>query len=126
MLQLGSQRKELGIVDDQIGTPTSALHLAKAVFHVIREIEKGLKNWQGIYNFSQAGTASWYDFAAYIMHLNNLPCRVYPIATEDFPQVAQRPAFSLMDKRKFYKTFGWQPIHWMEAVRVVSLQNASR
>ncbi len=118
--KLGHERKTLEVVYDQIGTPTSALHLAKAVLNSVQQIEKGLKNWQGIYNFSQSGASSWYDFAAYIIHLEKLPCRIEPIRSEAFPRPAPRPAFSLMDKTKFCTTFGWQTVHWMEALRLIS------
>ncbi len=122
MIQLGSEREELGVVYDQVGTPTSALHLAKAVLHLIKKIEEGLTNWQGIYNFSQEGVCSWYDFAVRIMQEEKLPCRVLPIRTEAFPRPAPRPAFSVMDKQKFRQTFEWAPLHWTEALRMVSLQ----
>ncbi len=120
MKKLGRERKELGVVYDQIGTPTSALHLAKATLKAIQRIENGLKNWQGIYNFSQSGVASWYDFAYYIMQLEKLPCHIYPICTEAFPRPAPRPPFSVMDKSKFEKQFGWTPCHWMESLECVS------
>lgn len=116
MLRLGQEREELGVVYDQIGTPTSALHLAKAVLHIIRKTEQQLPGWQGIYNFSNEGVASWYDFAHEIMRLHQISCRVYPIRTEAFPRPAPRPAFSLMDKSKICSTFALEIQHWTEAV----------
>ncbi len=117
MLRLGKERKSLGVVYDQIGTPTSALHLAKAVLQIIQKIEDGLPDWQGIYNYSEAGVASWYDFAHEIMRLHHLPCEVYPIRTEAFPRPAARPAFSLMDKSKICSTFALKLEHWTKAVK---------
>lgn len=116
MLRLGRERETLGVVYDQIGTPTSTLHLAKAVLHIIQKIEQGLPAWQGIYNFSNEGVASWYDFAHEIMRLHQLRCRLYPIRTEAFPRPAPRPAFSLMDKSKICSTFALDIQHWTEAV----------
>lgn len=114
MLRLGAERAELNVVADQIGSPTYAPDLAEAV---IRMLTNPGNKMQGIYNFSNEGVASWYDFARAIMEISGLPCRVNPILSREYPTTAQRPPFSVMDKTKIKKAFGLEIPYWRDSLR---------
>ena len=108
MLRLGKEKPELGVIFDQIGTPTYARDLAVAIFAAI---EKGVV--PGIYHFSNEGVASWYDFTLAIHRLAGIEsCRVRPIHTTDYPTPATRPHYSVLDKSKIKETFGIEIPHW--------------
>ena len=108
MLRLGREKDELGVIFDQIGTPTYARDLAVAIFAAI---EKGVI--PGIYHFSNEGVASWYDFTLAIHRLAGIEsCRVRPIHTTDYPTPATRPHYSVLDKSKIKETFGIEIPHW--------------
>lgn len=108
MLRLGREKDELGVIFDQIGTPTYARDLAVAIFAAI---EKGIV--PGIYHFSNEGVASWYDFTLAIHRLAGIEsCRVRPIHTTDYPTPATRPHYSVLDKSKIKETFGIEIPHW--------------
>jgi dTDP-4-dehydrorhamnose reductase len=111
MLRLGNERRELGIVFDQTGTPTYANDLASAILKVIDFTEKqGIK--PGIYHYSNEGTCSWYDFAWEIMNYTETSCKIKPIETKDYPLPAKRPAYSVLNKSKIKKTFGIEIAYW--------------
>lgn len=108
MLRLGREKDELGVIFDQIGTPTYARDLAVAIFAAI---EKGVV--PGIYHFSNEGVASWYDFTLAIHRLAGIEsCCVRPIHTTDYPTPATRPHYSVLDKSKIKETFGIEIPHW--------------
>lgn len=108
MLRLGREKDELGVIFDQIGTPTYARDLAVAIFAAI---EKGVV--PGIYHFSNEGVASWYDFTLAIHRLAAITsCRVRPIHTSDYPTPATRPHYSVLDKTKIKETYGLDIPHW--------------
>ena len=108
MLRLGREKDELGVIFDQIGTPTYARDLAVAIFAAI---EKGIV--PGIYHFSNEGVASWYDFTLAIHRLAGIEsCRVRPIHTTDYPTPATRPHYSVLDKSKIKEIFGIEIPHW--------------
>lgn len=120
MLRLMRERGAVRVVGDQIGTPTSTPALAEALWAcVMRQAASGIHHW------SDAGVASWYDFAVAIAEegaaLGLLPAgiEVTPIATEDYPTPAARPAFSLLDKRSAATALGLQPRHWRQRLREV-------
>lgn len=115
ILKLGSERSELKVVADQIGSPTYAKDLAHLV------VEHGLKSWNfkgGIYHYSNEGVASWYDFAYEIMKMKGLNCKVLPIKTEEYPTPAIRPHFSVLDKSKIKKELGIEIPHWKESLEL--------
>ena len=102
MLRLGRERETLGVVFDQIGTPTYANDLARAIFAAISQ---GIV--PGIYHFSNEGVCSWYDFTLAIHRLAGIKsCKVSPLHTDEFPAKAPRPHYSVLDKTKIKKTFG--------------------
>jgi dTDP-4-dehydrorhamnose reductase len=102
MLRLSLERTELNVVNDQIGTPTHAVDLAGAIVKIIGSDSK----LYGIYNFSNEGIASWYDFAKKIFEINNVVITLKPIPTSAFPTPAKRPAYSVLDKSKIRSIFG--------------------
>ena len=113
MLRLGAERASLGVVFDQIGTPTHAADLASAIVSMLPLIESGAKD---VYHYSDEGVASWYDFAVAIMKASNLPCRVNPIESADYPAKARRPAFSVLNKTKIKTSFGLSIPHWTDSL----------
>lgn len=114
MLRLMSERDSLGVVADQTGTPTWAASLAELIWRFID------KNITGTFHWTDAGTASWYDFAVAIyeeataLGLLKQPVQIRPIATADYPTPATRPAFSVLDKSATYAAAGLEPVHWRD------------
>ncbi|MDR0894882.1 MAG: dTDP-4-dehydrorhamnose reductase [Prevotellaceae bacterium] len=112
MLRLGRERDAMGVVFDQIGTPTYAADLARAIYTAI---EQGIV--PGIYHFSNEGVCSWYDFTLAIHRLAGITnCRVKPLHTNEYPAKAPRPAYSVLDKTKIKQTFHIEIPHWEEAL----------
>lgn len=112
MLRLGKERDALGVVFDQVGTPTSARSLAAAIYVAM---EQGIV--PGIYHYSNEGVCSWYDFARAIHRLAGITtCHVRPIHTEEYPTPAARPPYSVLDKSKFKETYSVVIPHWIECL----------
>ena len=114
IINLTKQRDKLTIISDQVGTPTYALDLA----NVILEIITNKKFISGIYNFSNHGVASWYDFAFEIIKIKNLETKVIPILTKDYPTPAKRPFYSILDKSKITNTFKIKIPYWKNSVAI--------
>ena len=112
MLKLGADRDELNIIADQIGAPTYAIDLAKAILVII---ESG-KTAYGVYHYSNEGVTSWYDFAQGIFDLSNTDVKLFPIPTSKYPARAVRPKFSVMDKTKIKETFGLEIPYWRDSL----------
>ena len=107
MLRLGGEKDSLSVVNDQIGTPTNAVDLAEVLVKMILFTEKqSIKNNFGIYNFSNEGQCSWYDFAKKIFEINKIEIDLHPIPTSSYPTPAKRPGFSVLDKSKIKAVFG--------------------
>lgn len=106
----------LKVVFDQTGTPTNASDLAFLVMHII---DSGMLDRTGIYHYSNEGSATWYDFAKEINDLLGYTCRVEPCRTSEFPRDAERPAYSVMDKKKVKETFGVEIPHWRESLQIL-------
>ncbi|WP_228568420.1 dTDP-4-dehydrorhamnose reductase [Campylobacter sputorum] len=113
MLKIGKERDSLGVVFDQIGTPTYSKDLAKAILDILPFIKN--ENAE-IYNYSNDGVASWYDFAKEIMCMAKLKCDIIPIETKDYPTLAKRPYFSLLNKTKIKKEFGLKIPYWKDSL----------
>lgn len=113
MLRLASERDTISVVNDQIGTPTHAVDLANALVQLmaVDNQQPTTPNF-GIYNFSNEGQCSWYDFAKKIFEVNNIQIDLKAIPTSSFPTPAQRPAFSVLDKSKIKNTFGLSIKNW--------------
>ncbi|MFC4209952.1 dTDP-4-dehydrorhamnose reductase [Pedobacter lithocola] len=108
MLKLGAERDELGIIADQVGTPTYAIDLANAIFDIIAS---GKKSY-GVYHYSNEGVTSWFDFAKAIFDISETVVKVNPIPGSAYPTKAQRPAFSVMDKSKIKNEFNLNIPYW--------------
>jgi dTDP-4-dehydrorhamnose reductase len=120
MLRLGAERPEVRVVADQIGSPTYAPDLAEAVLQIVHLAESGqvpLSALSGIWHYANEGVASWYDFAHAIFEMRQIPCKVVPIATSDYPTPARRPPFSVLDKTKIKQAFGLEVPHWRDGLR---------
>lgn len=118
MLRLMTERESLGVVADQTGTPTHAASLARTLWAAAFKPEL-----RGIHHYTDAGVASWYDFAVAIMEealtlgLLTRPLQIKPIATADYPTPARRPAYSVLDKQASWEAFGITPDHWRLQLR---------
>ncbi len=113
MLRLGMERPEIKVVCDQIGTPTYALDLAKAIYKVLISHQ-----WvEGIFNFSNEGACSWYDFTKAIHRIAGIEnCEVSPIPTEEYPTAATRPYYSILDKSRIKATYGVEVPYWQDSL----------
>tara|TARA_B100000900_G_C20601770_1_gene725959 strand:- start:2714 stop:3589 length:876 start_codon:yes stop_codon:yes gene_type:complete len=117
MLRLGNEREELRVVFDQVGTPTNASDLAKTCLDILSYNSQSKINSKGdLYHFSNEGVASWYDFALAIMKLSNVDCKVKPIETKDYPTLAKRPHYSVLNKTKIKTDFEIDIPHWRDAL----------
>lgn len=113
MSRLMQERDSLNVVNDQIGSPTYAADLAQAIMTIITH-----KNWQaGIYNFSNEGEISWYEFALAIKEIGGFSCEVNGIPSSAYPTPAKRPQYSLLDKTKIKNTFGVIVPDYKESVK---------
>lgn len=119
---LASQRESLGVVCDQIGTPTYAFDLAAAILQIVDALSQGSPAEPGIYHYSNEGVTSWYDFAYLLVGESKLNCHVHPISTAQYKTAAVRPKFSLLDKSKIKATFALQIPHWTESLKVCLLK----
>ena len=112
MIRLGKEKTELGVIFDQIGTPTYARDLAVAI---MTAMEKGII--PGIYHFSNEGVTSWYDFTKAIHRIAGISgCHVRPIHTEEYPTPARRPHYSVLDKTKIKATYNIEVPYWEESL----------
>ncbi len=111
--RLASEREQLTIIADQIGTPTHAADLAKVILSIVPQINA---HNTGVYHFSNEGVASWYDFATAIVNASHLTCKVLPIETKDYKTLAERPYYSVMNKSKIKQVFHIDIDHWLVAL----------
>ena len=112
MLRLGSERSQLKVIFDQIGTPTYAADLADAMLQII---DSG-KFVPGIYHFSNEGVCSWYDFTKMIFKLANIECEVLPIESKDYAVRTPRPHYSVLNKSKLKSTYNQTIPYWMDGL----------
>jgi dTDP-4-dehydrorhamnose reductase len=116
MLRLAQDRDTLNVVNDQIGTPTNAVDLAEAIVAIIKHPNSSEEQNSGIYNFSNEGICSWFDFAKEIFRINAIPITVNPIPTEAYPTPAKRPVYSVLDKSKIKAIFDINIKSWQESL----------
>lgn len=113
MIKLGKEKPELGVIFDQVGTPTYARDLAVAIFTAINQ---GIV--PGIYHFSNEGVISWYDFTKAIHRIAGISgCKVRPLHTEEYPTPAARPHYSVLDKTKIKNTYNIEIPYWEESLK---------
>lgn len=115
MLRLMSEREEISVINDQIGSPTYARDLGLAIYSIIES-----RVWMpGVYNYSNEGQLSWYDFAVAIKELAGLDCKINAIPTEQYPTPAKRPKYSLLDKQKIREAYQLEIPNWKDSLRLM-------
>lgn len=119
MLRLGHERGLLNVVFDQVGTPTYAADLASVILFIIAATEAKPEDFvPGVYHYSNEGVASWYDFAKTIFELSEMNVRVNPVRSDQFPTVAKRPAFSVLDKTKIKTNYCAEIPYWKDSLEI--------
>lgn len=132
MMDLTASRSQLRVVFDQVGTPTYAYDLARAIQIVLADYQIKSKESQraydhvGIYHYSNEGVCSWFDFAKMVALYNNtISCDIRPCYSQDFPSPVIRPSYSVLDKTKFKETFAVQIPYWVDSLKkcILNLKN---
>lgn len=113
----GEEREQLTVVYDQVGTPTYAYDLAKAILDIIDFTEDKKHFKIGVYHYANEGVASWFDFAHEICQMSKIDVKLNPVLSDQFPTPAKRPAYSVLDKNKIKSTFGLQIPYWKESLK---------
>ena len=116
MLKLCKEKKKLSLISDQVGTPTYARDLAKAIMHIIKHPIKKHNNVE-VYHFSNEGGCSWYDFAKTIFELSDIECTVDPIDTKEYPTPAKRPFYSILSKSKIKRDYQMSIPYWRDSLK---------
>jgi dTDP-4-dehydrorhamnose reductase len=117
ILRHAAEKESLKVVYDQTGTPTYAADLAEAIIHIISGVIRNqVAMNSGLYNYSNEGVCSWYDFASEVIKDAGLNCKVLPVLSKDYPQAAQRPKYSVMDKSKIKENYGLSIPHWRSSL----------
>ncbi|MDA8862063.1 dTDP-4-dehydrorhamnose reductase [Gammaproteobacteria bacterium] len=117
IIKLGHQRNELNIVNDQIGSPTYAADLASAITQIISNKKFKFFDFNSrIYNYSNAGNASWYQFAYEIFNVMKIDCKVNPINSESYPTPAKRPKYTVLNASLGSNEFGLEIHHWKKSL----------
>ena len=114
IFEKAKKEKELKVVYDQVGTPTYAGDLARAILEIIPKVPQKIRT--EIYNFSNEGVASWYDFAHAIVKIKNLDCKIEPVLSKEFQTEAVRPHYSVLNKARVKKDFGVSLPHWRDSL----------
>jgi dTDP-4-dehydrorhamnose reductase len=118
MLRLGTEKEELGVIFDQVGTPTYARDLAKTCLDILIGVNSAkISNNGNLYHYSNEGVASWYDFAFAAMELASINCQVHPIQTKDYPTKAKRPQYSVLNKSKVKADFKIEIPYWRDSLK---------
>jgi len=118
ILRLAKQKEELSVIFDQIGTPTYARDLAKTCLEILcGGISVNISENGNLYHYSNEGVASWYDFAISIMKIGGKNCKVKPIQTKDYPTLAKRPQYSVLNKSKIKTDFKIEIPHWRDSLK---------
>ncbi len=115
MTKYGIEREELNVVYDQVGTPTYARDLAKAILDIIPTAIQ--HSGAELFHYSNEGVASWYDFAKIVIAFSGINCSIKPIRTKDYPLPAPRPAFSVLSKSKIKDTYKIKIPYWSDSVK---------
>lgn len=114
MRRLGEQKESLGVIYDQIGTPTYARDLAKMILGVLIKFSSTDTE---VFHYSNEGVCSWYDFAKKIMSISKIDCQINPIETKEYPTPASRPSYSLLNKSKIKKTLNIEIPYWKDSLK---------
>ena len=122
MLRLASERDSISVVNDQMGTPTNAVDLAEVLVQIIlTDNKQPTTDSYGVYNYSNEGQCSWFNFAKKIFEVNNITINLQPISTSGFPTPAKRPKYSVLDKRKIKEVFDLEVSNWEESLKTVKI-----
>lgn len=120
ILRLLREKESIGVVNDQVGSPTYAADLAEAILTMIKKLQQGevtLTDHAGIYHYTNSGVISWYDFAVAIKELTRSSCVINPIPTSGYPTPAKRPAYSVLSADKIEQVFGIRPPGWKSSLQ---------
>ena len=126
MLLLGEANRQVKVVFDQTGTPTWASDLAGAVIAITEKFAGDRQYFiPGIYNFSNEGVASWYDFAKAVFEIAGKDCEVLPVLSSEFSTSAKRPFYTVLNKLKIKATFGFDIPYWKDSLKkcLIKIQN---
>ncbi|MEI7596072.1 MAG: dTDP-4-dehydrorhamnose reductase [Bacteroidota bacterium] len=115
IMRLAKEREQLGVLFDQVGTPTYAADLAAAIFKVIENYKSN--SCAEIFHFSNEGAISWFDFAKSIVEIANINCQINPIETYQYPTPAKRPAYSILNKAKIKETYSLEIPYWRDSLK---------
>ncbi len=118
ILKRGTGKESLKVVFDQTGTPTYAADLAYAILYIVSSVIRNQMAYNpGIYHYSDEGVCSWYDFATEIINEAGLMTKVIPVLSKDYPSVARRPSYSVLDKSKIKENYGIEIPHWRSSLK---------
>ena len=118
MLRLGNENENLGVIFDQVGSPTYAGDLAQTCLEILcGENSVNISSKGNLYHYSNEGIASWYDFARAIMDLGEVDCKINPIETKDYPTLAKRPHYSVLNKSKIKRDFKIEIPYWRDSLK---------
>ncbi|MFT4684559.1 MAG: dTDP-4-dehydrorhamnose reductase [Polaribacter sp.] len=118
MLRLGNEKENLGVIFDQVGTPTYARDLAKTCLEILcGDSSVNISKNGSLYHYSNEGVTSWYDFAIAIMELGGVDCKMKPIQTKDYPTLAKRPHYSVLNKSKIKTDFKIEIPYWRDSLK---------
>ncbi len=116
MLRLGKERDKIGVIFDQVGTPTYAKDLASTILQIIQYLKFNIRNSVEVYHYSNEGVCSWYDFTKTIFKITAIKCKINPIETKDYPTLAIRPNYTLLNKAKIKKDFNITIPYWKDSL----------
>jgi len=117
MLRLGNEKDSINVVFDQVGSPTYARDLAKAILDLIPKIDRTHKGIQEIYHYTNEGVCSWYDLTCEIFRQKKIQCKVNPVLSNQFPSKVKRPNYSVLNKSKIKKKFAVDIPHWTDSLK---------
>jgi len=118
ILKHGSEKDSLRVVYDQAGTPTYAADLAGAIMHIVSGVIRNhMTYYPGIYNYSNEGVCSWFDFAKEIVSEAGFNCKVNPVLSDEYKTAARRPSYSVMDKKKIKENYNLEIPYWRDSLR---------
>lgn len=116
MMKLGWDRDQLGVIFDQVGSPTYAKDLAQSIMTIVQSNKLNNASTPEIYHYSNEGVCSWYDFARQVFEIKNIDCRVNAIETKDYPTPATRPHYSLLNKAKIKQAYNLMIPYWKDSL----------
>ncbi len=114
ILRVSAGRDEMGVIYDQVGTPTNAMDLADAILQIC--ISEASQTASGVYHYSNEGAVSWYDFASAIVEIAGINCKIKPLETFEYPAKTKRPHYSVLNKRKIRETFDISIPYWRDSL----------